>query len=110
MYTHGVKDMTLNELIGILREAKTKEDIDRHRDQIIELIPQLAVMVGFDQQNHAHQYDLWEHSVHTVLGIPDDVNDNMLYLAALLHDIGKPNCHVYGEKDGHVNMHYYGQP
>lgn len=34
----------------------------------------------------------------------------MLYLAALLHDIGKPDCRVAGTREGDTNMHYYGHP
>lgn len=32
----------------------------------------------------------------------------MVYLAAMLHDIGKPDCQIYDTKDGKINMHYYG--
>lgn len=32
--------------------------------------------------------------------------DDMLYLAALLHDIGKPDCQVVGKREDDVNMHY----
>ena len=34
----------------------------------------------------------------------------MIYLAAFLHDIGKPDCQICDTKDGKVNMHYYGHP
>ena len=102
--------MHIRELIQILREAKTAEDIDRYRDEIMELIPKTAIMIGFDQKNYAHQYDLWLHSLHTVIGLPKEIDDDMLFLAALIHDIGKPDCQTEGEKDGRVNMHYYGHP
>ena len=67
-------------------------------------------MPDFNQQNHAHQYDLWEHCLQTVVGLPKDIEDDMVYLAAMLHDIGKPDCQIYDTKDGKVNMHYYGHP
>ena len=102
--------MHLSELITILRNAKEIEEIDQHREEIIDLIPKIQIMVDFDQQNRAHQYNLWEHSLHVVIGLPKDIDDNMVYLAALLHDIGKPDCQIYDEKDGKVNMHYYGHP
>lgn len=102
--------MHLSELITILRNAKEIEEIDQHREEIIDLIPKIQIMVDFDQQNRAHQYNLWEHSLHVVTGLPKDIDDNMVYLAALLHDIGKPDCQIYDEKDGKVNMHYYGHP
>ncbi len=102
--------MTLRELIQLLRRATDISEIDKYRDEIVALIPETKIMVDFDQQNHAHQYDLWEHSLHTVVGLPKDIEDDMVYLAALLHDIGKPDCQVYDELDGQVNMHYYGHP
>lgn len=102
--------MRLEELIRILRDTKKAEDIDKCRDEIIELIPKAKIMVGFDQQNFAHQYDLWEHCLHTVINLPKDIDDDMVYLAALIHDIGKPDCQTEGERDGQINMHYYGHP
>lgn len=102
--------MTLRELIQLLREAADAEIIDKHREDITKLIPKTEIMIDFDQQNYAHQYNLWEHSIHTVALLPGDIDDDMVYLAALLHDIGKPDCQVYDEKDGKVNMHYYGHP
>lgn len=102
--------MTLKEVILLLRNSKSIEEIDRHRDEILELIPKASIMVGFDQQNYAHQYELWEHCLWTVIGLPKDIDDDMVYLAALIHDIGKPDCQTLGEKDGKISMHYYGHP
>ena len=34
----------------------------------------------------------------------------MLYLAALLHDIGKPDSQCEGTREDDTNMHYYGHP
>lgn len=102
--------MDITDLIKILREAVTAGDIDKHRDGIIELIPKVKIMLDFNQQNQAHQYDLWEHCLQTVVGLPKDIEDDMVYLAAMLHDIGKPDCQIYDTKDGKVNMHYYGHP
>ena len=102
--------MKLDELKSLLREATEFEEIDAHRNEIKDLIPKVSIMFDFDQQNYAHQYNLWEHSVQTVLGLPKDIDDDMVFLAALLHDIGKPDCQVAGEKDGAINMHYYGHP
>ncbi len=102
--------MTLRELIQLLRRATDVREIDKYRDEIVELIPETKIMVNFNQQNYAHQYDLWEHSLQTVVELPKDVEDDMVYLAALIHDIGKPDCQIYDERDGKVNMHYYGHP
>ena len=102
--------MTLRELIQLLRRVTDVSEIDKYRDEIVALIPETKIMVNFNQQNYAHQYDLWEHSLQTVVGLPKDIGDDMVYLAALVHDIGKPDCQIYDERDGKVNTHYYGHP
>ncbi len=100
--------MTLTELLGLLKSATTAEEIDSKRSEIARLMPTVSIMFGFDQQNHAHQYDLWMHCVHCTIGLPRGLNDDMLYLAALLHDIGKPDTQTLDMKNGKINMHYYG--
>lgn len=110
IYLGWIKNMNLNELIELLKTAKNAEDIDKYREKIIELIPTLKIMVGFDQKNHAHQYDLWMHSLHVVANLPRNLEDDMLYLAALFHDIGKPDCQCKPTKPNDTSMHYYGHP
>ena len=68
--------MTLCELIELLRRATNAEEIDKYRDEIVSLIPKTKIMVDFNQQNYAHQYDLWEHSLQTVVGLPEDIDDD----------------------------------
>ena len=102
--------MNLADLITILRESDSAADIDRHRADIVQLIPKIKIMLDFNQQNYAHQYDLWEHCLQTVAGLSKDIDDDMVFLAAMLHDIGKPDCQTYDTRDGKVNMHYYGHP
>ena len=53
---------------------------------------------------------MWEHCLQTVAGLSKDIDDDMVFLAAMLHDIGKPDCQTYDTRDGKVNMHYYGHP
>ena len=102
--------MNIEQLCQILKNATSVDDIDLHRERIIELIPEIEIMIGYDQHNYAHQYDLWYHSLHTVLNLPRMLNDDMLYLAALLHDIGKPDCRCDGKRQDDENWHYYGHP
>lgn len=100
--------MNYTEAINLLKTAKEVSEVDRYRDELAEVLPCIKRMFGYDQQNQAHQYDLWMHCLHTVLGLPKDCEDDMVYLAALLHDIGKPDCQVKGKKSEDSNMHYYG--
>lgn len=87
--------MTLRELIQLLRRATDISEIDKYSDEIVALIPETKIMLDFNQQNYAHQYDLWEHSLQTVTGLQKDIEDDMVYLAALVHDIGKPDCQIH---------------
>lgn len=102
--------MKLQECITFLKQVDNFSQIDARREEIAELIPAIRCMFDYDQQCYAHQYDLWEHSVQTLLGLPKSLRDDMVYLAALLHDLGKPDCQSEGIHDGQLSMHYYGHP
>ncbi|MBQ6695999.1 MAG: HD domain-containing protein [Lachnospiraceae bacterium] len=102
--------MQFAELLTLLKSAETVEQINIHREAIAEWLPCVRIMFDYDQKNSAHQYDLWMHCLHTVVGLPRNLEDDMLYLAALLHDIGKPDCQVAGKREGDTDMHYYGHP
>ena len=70
---------------------------------ITQVIPELAPAVGFDQRNHHHKYDLFTHVAHVVEGVPGEV---ALRWAALLHDVGKPDCFTIDEAGcGHFYGH-----
>ena len=83
--------MNLSELIELLKRASSTKDIDKYREEIIDLIPTLKIMVGFDQKNHAHQYDLWMHSLHVVANLPKNLEDDMLYFMILENRIVNVN-------------------
>ncbi|MEW5875200.1 MAG: HDIG domain-containing metalloprotein [Candidatus Zixiibacteriota bacterium] len=60
------------------------------------LIPELEETVGVDQPGGYHAWPVFEHSLYTVDAAPRDLR---VRLAALLHDINKPQCkEVDGEK------------
>lgn len=94
----------------LLKASKTAEEINSKRYEIAKWIPDIVKMFNFDQRNNHHQYDLWLHCVHTVLGIDKSIDDDMLYLAALLHDIGKIYSRTGPKNKEDVNCHYYGHP
>lgn len=102
--------MDFKEILQLLKISTTAEEIDKKRTEIAEWIPVVQTMFDYDQNSKYHQYDLWMHSIHTVLGLPRDLDDDMLYLAALLHDIGKPECRCKGKREDDTDSHYYGHP
>lgn len=62
-----------------------------------------ARMVGYDQRNPHHCYNLWEHTIHAITACGREA-DILLKAAAFFHDIGKPE--VAFEKEG--RLVYYG--
>ena len=71
-------------------------------DVLAFIVPEIGPMVGYDQQNHHHHYDLWEHTVQGVENVPAETD---LRLAMLLHDTGKPAVRTVDEKG---EAHYRG--
>ena len=68
------------------------------------VIPELTPMVGFEQHNVHHCYDVYTHTAVAVDHVPPELK---LRLAMLFHDIGKPATFSMGE-DG--QGHFYGHP
>lgn len=101
--------MTLQQLIQLLKQAERPEQIETYRTQITQLIPEVSIMFEYDQNNRYHQYDLWTHTLMTVCDLPNDLDD-VVYLAALLHDIGKVESRCKGKKANDTQSHYYGHP
>ncbi|MCK4224917.1 MAG: HDIG domain-containing protein [candidate division Zixibacteria bacterium] len=56
-----------------------------------KILPELAGCVGVDQPGGYHAYDVFEHSIMTVDFAPRDL---VLRLAALFHDVSKPETKV----------------
>lgn len=66
--------------------------------------PEVLPMVGFDQRNHHHCFDVWEHTLRALKVTEPDV---ILRCTMLLHDVGKPICFTLDEKG---SGHFYGHP
>ena len=91
------------ELMKLLAGQNAAEVLRQYPDVVGVFWPEVLPMVGFDQKNIHHCYDVWEHSLHAVAAVP---GDPVLRCAALLHDIGKPNCFTVDEKGvGHFYGH-----
>ncbi|MCX4371003.1 MAG: HD domain-containing protein [Dysosmobacter sp.] len=64
--------------------------------------PEILPMVGFDQRNIHHCFDVWQHSL---AALTQTSPVPVLRCAALLHDIGKPSAFTL---DGKGVGHFYG--
>ncbi len=91
------------ELKGILCGAGVRDILLGFPEVFAAFMPQLAPMVGFEQHNPHHIYDVWTHSAHAVATIRAD---EQLRLTMLLHDAGKPATFSRGEDGvGHFYKH-----
>ena len=89
-------------LINILLKDKPSEFIKNNINDIIQIIPELSFCINFNQNNIWHIYDVFEHILQVVDGVPNNLS---LRIAALFHDIGKP--FVYKEDENGIG-HFYG--
>ena len=94
--------MNLKLLKEILREDVPSKKIKENENQIFEMIPELSYCKNFNQNNIWHVYDVYEHILHVVDNVPNNIN---LRIAALFHDLGKP--FVYNEDEDGIG-HFYG--
>ena len=92
------------ELLKLLCGKAAGRILREYPEVLAEIIPEIRPMIGYDQQNHHHSYDLWEHTVRGVEGVPPDP---VLRLTMLLHDTGKPAARTTDEKG---EGHYIGHP
>ena len=90
------------ELMKMLCGPFASKVLREYPDVVGVFWPEILPMVGFDQRNYHHCYDVWEHTLHALDATPRDA---VLRCAVLLHDIGKPDCFTVDE--GGVG-HFYG--
>lgn len=96
--------MTKEELVELVNREDFLEYMQSLSKEEVETLlgSNFSRMVGFDQNNVHHCYDLYNHIIHTVDGVdnvglsPEEYTN--LRIAALFHDIGKPD--VVMEKNG----------
>ncbi len=91
------------ELLKLLCGKAVLPVLRAYPDVIGVFWPAVLPMVGLDQRNHHHCYDVWEHTLHAVAAVPPEPE---LRCAALLHDIGKPATFTVDEDGvGHFRGH-----
>ena len=90
------------ELFGLLCGSHAGDVMRQFSDVIEQIIPPIGKTFGFEQHNPHHGFDVWEHTLRVVDAAPPD---RIMRLAALLHDIGKPDCF---SMDSNGIGHFYG--
>ena len=61
--------------------------INNNLDYLLEIMPELRFMMGFEHKHPHHHLDVWNH---TLLALSLSPKDFDIRLVLLLHDIGKP--------------------
>lgn len=97
--------MDLNDLLSIISSDNPVIKIKENEKMLFEIIPELEKCKGFNQNNHWHQYDVYEHIINVVGGVAPNL---VLRLSALFHDIGKPKAYFEDENGiGHFTGHWF---
>ena len=92
-----------DELCKLLTGRDAARVLREGRAVFAVVLPELAPMFDFDQQNPHHIYDVWEHTLHAVEACPPDL---VLRLTMLLHDCAKPLTFTVDFRgDGHFYGH-----
>lgn len=107
------KERITSELLSMLGKAdKPGEILMQYKEVLFYIIPELRVCDGFDQNTPWHEFDVLEHIIKVVDNIDTtgftETELQTTRLAALLHDIGKPDTYTL---DKNTNTgHFYGHP
>lgn len=86
----------------ILLADDVVSSINNNLDYLLEIIPEIKYIIGFDHKHPHHHLDVWNH---TLLALSMSKKDFDIRLALLLHDIGKPFSYQEGEI-----RHFKGHP
>jgi tRNA nucleotidyltransferase (CCA-adding enzyme) len=74
---------------------------------LVELLPEFAPAIGFDQESRYHDLTVDEHTFAVVQAAADQGFSLPVRLAALFHDLGKP---IVGWRGDDGRLHYYAKP
>lgn len=96
------KERIAKEFVQLLCGSNAYGVLYDYAEVIGQFIPELLPLVGFEQHNPHHIYDVYEHTLHSVQAIqPIPV----LRLTMLFHDVAKPLCF---SRDAQGTGHFYG--
>ena len=83
-----------NRLEEILTSEFVTKEIIYNLDYLTKIIPELDMMISFNQKHPHHNLDLFSH---TIAALSLSPNDFEIRLVLLLHDIGKPYYYIEGD-------------
>ena len=92
------------EFTSFILSQRVEDVIEKYKDIIAVIIPELKSTFDFDQITAHHRYDVFTHTVKALGMAPQDLE---IRLAIMFHDIAKPVCH-FRDKAG--ISHFKGHP
>ena len=94
----------MEKLYKILLSDVPSIEIENNKEYMFNIIPNLSKCVGFLQHNDWHVYDVYDHIMHVLDGVSNNLE---LRLAALFHDLGKVDTFVLDKNGvGHFPNHW----
>lgn len=96
----------MGELSRLLLGAKPRRALElaRQTGVLVELVPEFARAVGFDQESRYHDLTVDDHTFAVVQATADAGDALRVRLAALFHDLGKPHVAWRGTDR---RLHFY---
>ena len=96
-------ERVMSEFVKILCGKNAEKVLLEYGDVVGEILPEVRKMIGFEQRNPHHIYDVWTHTVKVIAGVKPE---KTMRLSALFHDMGKPSAFKLDEKGvGHFKGH-----
>lgn len=96
------RERVFAELKAILITPGASDMMLRFREVFAQVLPEVSPLFDYDQNNPHHDADGWRHTARVVAQVEPTPT---LRLAALLHDVGKPDCCT---RDRQGISHFYG--
>ena len=96
------------ELKKLLAGKYAGDVLRKYVDVLDGVLPELAAMKGFQQNNPYHKYDVLEHCIRAMEAVrTTPENRQYMKMAVLFHDMGKPDTYFM---DDEGIGHFYGHP
>ena len=91
------------EFIRLVEGAAASRVLEEFFPVAVQVVPELQPLRGFEQHTPYHIYDVWQHTLRVLDGVGEG---REVRLAALFHDIAKPQCFFRGRRGiGHFKGH-----
>lgn len=93
-----------SEFVKIMQTEEPHIFLDAYRELFDYIVPEFLSMHDCEQNNPYHVYDIWRHTMKVLENVEYTSADLVVHLAALFHDISKPQCKAQGT-DGYDHFH-----